>query len=68
MSNGRQTYKFLLTINTFGGKMSIVYVFEGSVIKISRERYVVYPPKEYQERLRRLHGERVKVIVVKESE
>jgi hypothetical protein len=23
--------------------MSIVYVFEGSVIKISRERYVVYP-------------------------
>jgi hypothetical protein len=25
--------------------MSVVYVFEGSVIKISRERYVVYPPK-----------------------
>jgi len=26
--------------------MSVVYVFEGSVIKISRERYVVYPPRE----------------------
>jgi hypothetical protein len=26
------------------------------------------PPKEYQEKLRRLHGEKVKVIVVKESE
>jgi hypothetical protein len=48
--------------------MSIVYVFEGSVIKISRERCVVYPPREYQEKLRRLHGERVKVIVVRESE
>jgi hypothetical protein len=48
--------------------MSVVYVFEGSVIKISRERYVVYPPRGYQEKMRRLHGEKVKVIVVKESE
>jgi hypothetical protein len=48
--------------------MSIVYVFEGSVIKISREKCVVYPPREYQEKLRRLHGERVKVIVVRESD
>jgi hypothetical protein len=48
--------------------MSTVYVFEGSVIKISRERCVVYPPREYQEKLRRLHGEKVKVIVVKEGE
>jgi hypothetical protein len=68
MSCERQAYKFSLTDNTFGGKMSVVYVFEGSVIKISRERYVVYPPKEYQEKLRKLHGERVKVIVVKESD
>jgi hypothetical protein len=48
--------------------MNIVYVFEGSVIKISRERYAVYPPREYQEKLRKLHGERVKVIVVKEGD
>jgi hypothetical protein len=47
--------------------MSIVYVFEGSVIKISRERCVIYPPREYQEKLSKFHGERVKVIVVKEG-
>jgi hypothetical protein len=44
-----------------------IYVFEGRVVK-SSQRYLIYPPKEYQERLRRLHGEKVKVIVVKESE
>jgi hypothetical protein len=48
--------------------MSVVYVFEGKVIKYGGERYVIYPPKEYQEKLRRLHGEKVKVIVVKESD
>jgi hypothetical protein len=48
--------------------MSLVYVFEGRVVKYGSKRYVVYPSKEYQEKLRRLHGERVKVIVVKESE
>jgi hypothetical protein len=29
---------------------------------------VIYPPKEYQEKLKKLHGEKVKVIVVKESD
>jgi hypothetical protein len=29
---------------------------------------VIYPPKEYQEKLKRLHGEKVKVIIVKESD
>jgi len=48
--------------------MSIVYVFEAKVVKYAKDRYVIYPPKEYQEKLRRLHGERVKVIVVKESD
>ena len=48
--------------------MSVVYVFEAKVVKYAKDRYVIYPPKEYQEKLRRLHGERVKVIVVKESE
>ena len=47
--------------------MSLVYVFEGKVIRYGGGRYVVYLPKEYQEKLRRLHGERVKVIVVKEG-
>jgi hypothetical protein len=47
--------------------MSIVYVFEGTVIKTG-PKYLIYPPREYQEKLRKLHGERVKVIVIKESE
>jgi hypothetical protein len=48
--------------------MSVVYVFEGKVIKYGCGRYVIYPPKEYQEKLKRLHGEKVKVIIVKESD
>ena len=47
--------------------MVSIYVFESKVVK-SSQRYLIYPPKEYQERLRRLHGKRVKVIVVEESE
>jgi hypothetical protein len=47
--------------------MVSIYVFEGKVVKSSR-RYLIYPPKEYQERLRKLHGKRVKVIVIEESE
>jgi hypothetical protein len=47
--------------------MSVVYVFEGKVIKYSGNRYVIYPPKEYQEKLSRFHGRVVKVIAVIES-
>jgi hypothetical protein len=46
--------------------MSLVYVFEASVVRLSKGRYVIYPPKEYQERLEGLHGRKVKVIVVAE--
>jgi len=48
--------------------MGTIYVFEATVVKYAKDRYVVYPPKEYQEKLRKLHGEKVKVIVVKESD
>jgi len=48
--------------------VSTVYMFEAGVIKISGNRYVIYPPKEYQEKLRKHHGRRVKVLVVVESE
>jgi len=47
--------------------MSEVYVFEASVSKYSGNRIVLYPPKEYQEKLRKHHGRRVKVLVVIES-
>jgi hypothetical protein len=47
--------------------MVTIYIFETRIAKSGR-RLVIYPPREYQEKLRKLHGERVKVIVVKESE
>jgi len=48
--------------------MSTIYVFEASIVKISGNRYVIYPPKEYQEKLGKHHGRKVKVLVVVESE
>lgn len=44
--------------------MSLVYAFEAKVVKFGRERHVLYPPREYQERLKKHHGRKVKVIVV----
>ena len=51
----------------FDGFMSLVYIFEASVSKYSGNRIVLYPPKEYQEKLRKFHGKKVKVLVVIES-
>jgi hypothetical protein len=48
--------------------MTEVYMFEASIVKISGDRYVIYPPKEYQEKLRKHYGKRVKVLVVIETE
>ena len=47
--------------------MTTIYVFEGKVVK-AMKRYIVYPPKEYQEKLQKLHGKKVKVIVIEESD
>ncbi len=47
--------------------MGFIYVFEAKVVKTG-EKYLIYPPKEYQEKLKKLHGEKVKVIVIKESD
>jgi len=48
--------------------MSLVYVFEGKVVKYAGDRYVIYPPREYQEKLGKHHGRKVKVLVVVEGE
>jgi hypothetical protein len=56
-----------LTADALVVSVSIVYVFEASVIKLSGNRIVLYPPKECQEKLRKYHGKRVKVIVAIES-
>ncbi|MGC9179073.1 MAG: hypothetical protein ACP5GZ_02560 [Vulcanisaeta sp.] len=47
--------------------MVSIYVFEAKVVKTG-EKYLIYPPKEYQEKLRKHHGKRVKVIVIEESD
>jgi len=44
-----------------------VYVFKGKVVKTGR-KYLIYPPKEYQEKLKKLHGKEVNIIVIKESD
>jgi hypothetical protein len=48
--------------------MSVVYVFEGKVVKYAKDRYIIYPPREYQLKLGKHHGRRIKVIAVIESE
>jgi hypothetical protein len=47
--------------------MCNVYVFEDKVVKYAKDRYIIYPPREYQLKLRRFHGKRIKVVVI-ESE
>jgi len=42
-------------------------VFEASIVKISGDRYVIYPPREYQEKLKKHHRRNVEVLVVIES-
>ena len=48
--------------------MTEVYMFEATVSKYSGNRIVLYPPKEYREKLRKHHGKKVEVLVVVESE
>ena len=47
--------------------MTSIYIFEGRVVRTAR-RYLIYPPKEYQEKLEKLHGKKIKVIVIEESD
>jgi hypothetical protein len=57
---------FLNSIPT-GARMSQVYVFEAKVVRFSKNRYIIYPPREYQLKLEKFHGKKVKVLVVIES-
>jgi len=43
-----------------------IYIFKAKVVKSGR-KYMIYPPKEYQEKLKKLHGKEVNVIVMEES-
>ena len=48
--------------------MSKVYIFEASLLSYGKGRVIIYPPKEYQEKLKKFHGIKVKVIVIIEPE
>jgi hypothetical protein len=43
-------------------------VFEAKVVRFSKNRYIIYLPREYQLKLGKHHGRRIKVIAVIESE
>jgi len=47
--------------------VSIVYMFEARVIKMG-SRYYIYPPKRYQDKIARLHGKKVKILLVCEKD
>jgi len=47
--------------------MVTVLMFEANVIKMG-SRYYIYPPKQYQERVAKLHGKKVKILLVYEEE
>ena len=48
--------------------MSYVYSFEAKIMKYGGGRYIIYPSKEYQEKLRKFHRRKAKVIVIIEPE
>jgi len=48
--------------------MSLVYNFEAKIIRYGGGRYIIYPPKEYKEKLKKFHGRKAKIIVIIEPE
>ncbi len=48
--------------------MSKVYIFEASLLSYGKGRVIIYPPKEYQLKLAKYKGERIKVIAVIEED
>jgi len=47
--------------------MVVVYMFEASIIKMGN-RYYIYPSKEYQNRIARPHGKKVKILLLHEED
>jgi len=66
-STGIQTYKLKYSNNVRVVLVVSIYVFKAKVVKTGR-KYLIYPPKEYQEKLRKLHGKEINVIVIEESD
>ncbi|MCD6195880.1 MAG: hypothetical protein J7J82_03760 [Staphylothermus sp.] len=47
--------------------MSVVYIFEANIVKMGN-RYYIYPPKQYREKIAKLHGKKVKILLLHEED
>jgi len=47
--------------------MSKVYVFEASLLSYGKGRVIIYPPKDYQLKLAKYKGKKIKIIAVIEE-
>jgi len=47
--------------------MSRVYVFEASLLSYGKGRIIIYPPKEYQLKLAKHKGIKIKIIAIIEE-
>ena len=48
-------------------RMPEVYIFEARIVKYSKDRVVLYPPAKYQEKLKKHHRKKAKVLVLIEN-
>jgi len=48
--------------------MSKVYVFKASLLSYGKGRIIIYPPKEYQLKLAKHKGKKIKIIAVIEEQ
>ena len=62
-----QVYKLLHAHLVLGYIMVVVYMCEASIIKMGN-RYYIYPPKEYQDKIAKLHGKKVKILLLHEED
>ena len=46
--------------------MVVVYMFEASIVRMGN-RYYIYPPKQYQDRIAKLHRKKVKILLLHEE-
>ena len=43
-----------------------MYVFEATIVRIGN-RYYIYPPKQYQDKIAKLHDKKMKILLIHEE-
>jgi len=46
--------------------VATVYVFEASIVRMGN-RYYIYPPRNCQDEIAKLHGKKVKILLIHEE-